>query len=89
MIKTTLTKEEILSTNNWYLADYINSHEGYFWKHKSIEEDDYTFYMKRDINDGYTTIEEYYNDNTILFNGYILSLEDLITVERLLQLHER
>jgi hypothetical protein len=89
MIKTTLTKEEILSTNNWYLADYINSHEGYFWKHKSIEEDAYTFYMKRDINDGYTTIEEYYNDNTILFNGYILSLEDLITVERLLQLHER
>lgn len=89
MIKPTLTKEEILSTNNWYLADYINSREGYFWKHKNIEEDDYTFYMSRKIDTGFTEIiENGKSDDSPLFEGYILSLEDLITIERLLKLHE-
>jgi hypothetical protein len=84
-----LIKDEIIATNNWYLADYINSHEGYFWKHKSILNDEYTFYMSRKIDTGFTEIiEQGKNDDVPLFEGYILSLEDLITVKRLLKLHE-
>jgi len=31
--KNHLTKDEILSTGDWYEADYIKLMEGYFWKH--------------------------------------------------------
>lgn len=85
---TTLTKEEILSTGNWYEADYINVMEGFFWTHKSIRDDGYTFYMRRYKNDGFTTIIEEGRDDNKLFEGYIKSLDDLKDVERLLMLHE-
>ena len=30
--KNHLTKDEVISTGDWYEADYINLMEGYFWK---------------------------------------------------------
>ena len=67
--KNHLTKDEIISTGDWYEADYINLMEGYFWKHKNIEEDGYVFYMRRYKNDGFTTIiEQGKDDNNFSVN---------------------
>lgn len=84
-----LTKEEILSTDDWYLSDYINLMEGYFWKHKNIKEDGYNFYMRRNKNDGYTTIvENGRDDDNKLFEGYIKNNKDLKQITLLCRLHE-
>ena len=86
--KNHLTKDEILSTGDWYEADYINKMEGYFWKHKSIEEDGYTFYMRRYIDEGFTTIVEQGRDENKLFEGYIKNIEELKQLVNLCRLHE-
>jgi len=83
-----ITKQDILLTEDWYEADYINLMEGYFWKHKSIQEDDYTFYMKRYKDNGFTVITEEGKEENKLFEGYITSLDDLQTIIRLLKLKE-
>ena len=41
--KNHLSKDEILSTGDWYEADYINLMEGYFWKHKIQKKTDMFF----------------------------------------------
>lgn len=86
--KNHLTKDEIISTGDWYEADYINLMEGYFWKHKNIEEDGYVFYMKRYKNDGFTTIIEQGKDDNKLFEGYIKNIEELKQIVHLCRLHE-
>ena len=83
-----LTKQEILDTNDWYAADYANNMEGFFWKHKSILNDDYTFYMRRFKTDGHTTIIEEGRDKIPLFDGYIESIEELKQITHLCRLHE-
>lgn len=85
--KNILSKEEILSTEDWYLSDHINLMEGYFYKKYSILNDGYTFYMRRYISDGHTMIyHENGNGQEVVFDGYIYSLEDLLQVKRLLRL---
>ena len=86
--KNHLTKDEIISTGDWYEADYINLMEGYFWKHKNIEEDGYVFYMRRYKNDGFTTIVEEGKDDNKLFEGYIKNIEELKQIVHLCRLHE-
>ena len=86
--KNHLTKDEIISTGDWYEADYINLMEGYFWKHKNIEEDVYVFYMRRYKNDGFTTIIEQGKDDNKLFEGYIKNIEELKQIVHLCRLHE-
>ena len=86
--KTHLTKEEILSTGDWYEADYINLMEGYFWNHTSIEECGYVFYMRRYKNDGFTTIIEEGKRDNKLFEGYIKNIDELRQVVHLCRLCE-
>lgn len=88
--KCILTKRQILATGDWSEADYINSHEGFFWVHKSISEDEYTFYMKRDSVDGSTKIieEDRKCNDRVLFDGYIKDLGELARAVDLLKLHE-
>ena len=86
--KNILIKHDILLTNNWIEADYINDMEGYFWYHKNICEDGFTFYMRRYKNDGFTTITEQGRDDNKLFEGYIKNLEELKQIEYLCRLHE-
>lgn len=86
--KVELTKDEILSTQDWYLSDYINNMEGYYWKHKSILNDDYVFYMRRDKSDGYTVIKEEGKDDDKLFQGYIKTIDDLLQITNLCGLRE-
>lgn len=86
--KCLLSKEEILSTGDWLEADYIGGMEGYFWKHKSIQYDDYTFYMRRYKNDGFTTIKEEGKHDNKLFEGYIKTLDDLASIMNLCRLNE-
>ena len=83
-----ITKQEIISTGDWYKADYINLMEGYFWVHKSIQKDNYTFYMRRYKNNGFTTIEEEGREDNKLFEGYITSLDDLQIIVKILKLRE-
>lgn len=83
-----LTKEQILNSGDWLEADYINDMEGYHWKHKSILNDNYTFYMRRFKSDGSTIIIEEGRDDNKLFDGYIENIEDLNQVVRLLKLNE-
>lgn len=84
-----LTKDEILSTGDWYETDHINLVEGYFWKHRNIEVNGYVFYMKRFINDGYTTIViEGREDVNTLFEGYITNIDELKQIVHLCRLHE-
>ena len=88
--KTFLTKDEILATGDWYEADYNSIMEGYFWKHKSLLNNQYTFYMRRHNDDGFTTItEEGHNrDDIRLFDGYIKNLDELKQIVHLCRLHE-
>lgn len=86
--KNHLSKDEILSTGDWYEADHINLMEGYLWKHKSIEEDGYVFYMRRNKNDGLTTIAEEGKEYNILFEGYIKNIDELNQIVHLCRLHE-
>lgn len=90
--KPILTKEEILQTGEWVPADYINAMEGYFWKDKTLLEDGYYFYMRRYINDGFTTVhEEGRNRDGLpskLFEGYIKTANDLEQMVHLLRLRE-
>ncbi len=86
--KTTLTKEEILSTGDWLEADYVNNMEGYYWKHRSIKEDDYSFYMRRYKGDGFTTINEEGKSPNKLFEGYIKNSEELKQIVNLCRLRE-
>ena len=86
--KPNLTKNEILSTGDWLEADYIGGMEGYFWKHKTILNDDYTFYMRRYKNDGFTTIKEEGKHDNKLFEGYIKTLDDLTSIINLCKLKE-
>lgn len=86
--KTFLTKEEILLTGDWYLSDYTEGMEGYFWAHNSIEDDGYTIYMRRYNNDGMTTITEMGREDNKLFEGYIKNLEELGYIVHLCRLYE-
>jgi hypothetical protein len=86
--KNILTKDEILSTGDWYESDYMNYIEGYFWKHKSIAVDGYVFYMKRYNDDGFTTIIEDGRKENKLFEGYIKNIEELKQIVHLCRLHE-
>lgn len=86
--KITLTKEMILSTGDWYEGDYINQMEGYFWKHKSILNDGYTFYMRRYLNDGLTIITEEGREDNKLFEGYIKSMDNLKNIIDILHLEK-
>ena len=86
--KNNLTKDEILITNDWLEADYINAMEGYFWKHKNIKEDGYTFYMRRYKNDGLTTVIEEGRDENKLFEGYIKNISELKQMVHLCRLKE-
>lgn len=86
-----ITREEILTTKDWVLSTYMNGNEGYFWIHKNILEDCYTFEMKIDLGTGFTTITELSkmgNLDLTLFNGYIKTKEDLEQVIRLCDLRE-
>lgn len=83
-----ITKQEILDTNDWYASDYANNMEGFFWKHKSILNDGYTYYMKRYKTDGYTTITGEGNYENTLFEGYIENIEELKQITYLCRLHE-
>lgn len=85
-----LTKEEILETGNWYLSDYINSHEGYYSTKYSISNDGWVFYMKRRLDDGFTIIREEHADSTLetLFQGLIMDLNDLNNITRMLDLNK-
>lgn len=83
-----LTKYQILSTNDWLEADYINSMEGYFWKHKNILNDNYTFYMRRYVDSGFTSIIEEGKDENKLFEGYITNILELEQIIQLCRLRE-
>ena len=83
-----LTKDEVISTGDWFEADGIGLTEGYFWKHKNIQEDGHVFYMRRNNKDGFTTIKEEGTDNNKLFEGYIKNLEELKQAVHLCRLHE-
>jgi hypothetical protein len=84
-----LTKEEILSTNDWCKAGYINLIEEYFWKHKNKENDGYNIYMVRQKNDGFTKIIlEDKEDDDKLFEGYIKNIFELNQVVHLLRLRD-
>lgn len=83
-----LTKENIIDTNNWYLSNYSGIVEGYFWKHKNLENNNYTFYMKRHITDGFTIIIEEGTNENKLFEGYITNIEELNQIVKLCKLHE-
>lgn len=88
MNRVDLTKDQIISTGDWYEADYINLMEGFFWKHKNILENGYTFYMRRYKDDGFTTITEQGKDDNKLFEGYITNIEELKQIIHLCGLHE-
>lgn len=86
--KTSLTKQEILSTGDWYQCDYSGSMEGYFWAHKNIEDDEYTIYMRRYNNDGMTVITEIGKEDNKLFEGYIKNLNELGYIVHFCRLYE-
>lgn len=83
-----ITKDEIISTGDWYLADYINSIEGFYWKHKNVYEDGYVFYMRRNKSNGFSTIIEEGRDDNKLFEGYITSFDELKQIVHFCRLHE-
>ena len=84
-----INKNTILSTGDWIEADYINLMEGYFWTHKNIRDDGYTFYMRRQKGDGFTVIvEENKDGNKTLFEGYINTLDELKQITHLCRLRE-
>jgi hypothetical protein len=83
-----MTKEDILATGDWYEADSINQMHGFFWRHKSIADDGYVFYMKFFSNDGFTCIEEKGRDENKLFEGYLKTPSDLEDIVRLCCLDE-
>ena len=92
--KTTLTREEILSTNKWYLSTYINNEEVYFWEAINNETRGYGIEFKFCKDDGFSTITEInmytqagYEDNK-LFEGYIKNLEELNQIVNLCRLQE-
>jgi len=87
-MKSMLTREEIISTNDWYLSNYTNSFAEYFWKHKTIVNDGYTFSLTRYDYDGHTKIMETGKEDIILFNGYIESLDELNFLIKLCILRE-
>jgi hypothetical protein len=87
--RTILTKDDIIQTGDWYLSEFINSMEGYFWIHKNIKDDSYTFHMKRSKDDGHTIVIEITSlDNNKLFEGYIKNLDDLKDMIHLTRLRE-
>ena len=86
-----ITREEILATNDWYLSTYMNGNEAYFWRHRSIREDQYTFEMKIDLGNGYTQIYEldkFHDVNDTLFKGYLKSIDELNIIVNLCDLRE-
>lgn len=86
-IKNNLTRQDILSTGDWYLSTYSYSRESYFWTHKSIEEDGENYELIFNTTDWSATIMLAPDDN-IVFDGYIQSLEELKQVTHLCRLHE-
>lgn len=93
MEKSGLTGEEILRTGPWAVPekDLPDSRQVFTWKGRTVREHGYFYWMVHQAWDGLTEIYEEDKNHVSepLFVGYVRSIQDLETVIRLIDLHEK